>query len=86
MLTIRYAEIAAEQLKAIAAFDKKSAGMVLSKIEQYALNPASFKVKTLKGRFVSFKWIRAGDYRIIFDDNNNVMNVYQVKHRKEAYK
>jgi len=26
MLTIRYAEIAAEQLKAIAPFDKKSAG------------------------------------------------------------
>ena len=39
----------------------------------------------LKGKLGEFKLLRVASYRIIFDDNNRVMFVYEVKHRQEAY-
>lgn len=44
-----------------------------------------FDIKLLKGEFGDFKRLRVGDYRIIFDEENKVINVYNIKHRKEAY-
>jgi len=31
------------------------------------------------------KRLRVGKYCILFDDENEVMSVYEVKHRREAY-
>jgi len=86
MFEIQYSQAAVKQLKSIAKSDRKLAILILNKIEHYALHSESYaNVKILKGNFATFKRIRAGNYRIIFDENNNVMNVYQIKHRKEAY-
>jgi mRNA-degrading endonuclease RelE of RelBE toxin-antitoxin system len=42
-------------------------------------------VKVLRGKLGDIKRLRVGKYRILFDDDNEVMSVYEVKHRREAY-
>lgn len=85
-MKIKYSQKAVKQLKKIRLGDKKSAKMILETIEAYAINPAGhFNIKHLKGDMGDFKRLRAGRYRIIFDDENRVMFVYEVKHRQGAY-
>jgi mRNA interferase RelE/StbE len=85
-MEIKYAERAVKQLKQIAKGDKKTAARILKAIEEYAHNPAgTFDIKLLKGKYAVFKRLRVGNYRIIFDDEGNVMLIYEVKHRQEAY-
>jgi mRNA-degrading endonuclease RelE of RelBE toxin-antitoxin system len=85
-MEIKYSEKAVKQIKQISMGDKKSARMILETIEKYAQDPTKhFDVKVLKGKFGEFKRLRAGKYRIIFDDAGHVMLVYEVKHRQEAY-
>lgn len=87
MIEIQYSEIAVKQLRMISKSDQRSAVLILAKIEQFASDPKSYKdVKILKGKLATFKRIRAGNYRVIFDTDNNVMSVYQIKHRKEIYR
>ncbi len=85
-MEIKYSEKAVRQLKRIAKGDKKSAAMILRAIEKYRNNPqGNFDIKVLKGKYGNFKRLRAGNYRIIFDDDGNMMFIYEVKHRQEAY-
>ena len=42
-----------------------------------------FDIKVLKGKMGDIKRLRLGKYRILFDDENEVMSVYEVK--QEAY-
>ena len=85
-MEIKYSERAVRQLKRIAKGDKKSASSILKGIENYSRNPrGKFDIKILKGKHGHFKRIRVGNYRIIFDDDRNVMFIYEVKHRQEAY-
>ncbi|MEE8383151.1 MAG: type II toxin-antitoxin system mRNA interferase toxin, RelE/StbE family [Thermodesulfobacteriota bacterium] len=85
-MEIKYTERAVRQLKKLAKGDKKSASMILKAIEAYSKKPSSkFDIKILKGKYGNFKRIRVGNYRIIFDDDGNVMFIYELKHRQEAY-
>lgn len=85
-MQIKYSETAAKQLKKIKKGNKKSATLIIEAIEKYADNPKqSQNVKVLKGNMGAFKRLRSGNYRIIFDDENNIMFIYHIKHRKEAY-
>ena len=85
-MEIEYSEKAVKQLKKIHKGDRKSAAMILNTIEAYAVNPSgNFDVKVLKGKFGDFKRLRAGNYRVIFEDDKNVILVYEIKHRQEAY-
>ena len=85
-MEIKYAEKAVKQLQQIAKGDKKTAARILKAIEEYAHNPTGpFDIKLLKGKYAVFKRLRVGNYRIIFDDEGNVMLIYEVKHRQEAY-
>jgi len=85
-MEIFYSEKAAKSLKKISKGDKKSAKMIMDEIEKYANNPNdNFDLKYLKGKLGSFKRLRVGNYRIIFDDENNVMHIYEIKHRQEIY-
>jgi mRNA interferase RelE/StbE len=86
MMKIRYSQKAVKQLKTIAKGDKKSAAMMLAAVEAYSGDPQGrFDVKALKGKLGDIKRLRVGKYRILFDDNNDIMSVYEVKHRREAY-
>ena len=85
-MDIKYSEIAVKQLKKIARGDKKSAALIVKAIEAYGENPREkFDVKVLRGELGDFKRLRAGNYRIIFDDEGNIMLIYEIKHRQEAY-
>lgn len=86
MKEIQYSQIAVKQLRKIAKGDKKSAKMIVDTIESYAENEkGSFDIKTLKGEFGNFKRLRAGNYRILFDEDDCILSIYQIKHRQEAY-
>jgi mRNA-degrading endonuclease RelE of RelBE toxin-antitoxin system len=61
-------------------FSKRT--VIIEALEAYARNPGgSFDVKVLKGKYGEFKRLRVGKYRIIFDDDGNIMFIYEVKHR-----
>lgn len=85
-MDVRYSQKAVKQLKAIARGDKKSAAMILASVEAFCTDPQGpFDVKVLKGKLGDIKRLRVGKYRILFDDNNDIMSVFEVKHRREAY-
>ena len=85
-MEILYSSKAAKQLNNIAKGDKKSAQMIIQGIEYYSKNPSKrHDVKLLKGRFGLFKRLRIGSYRVIFDDKNRIMRIYEIKQRQVAY-
>ena len=85
-MEILYSSKAAKQLKNIAKGNKKSAQMIIQGIENYSKNPSKrYDVKLLKGRYGIFKRLRVGNYRIIFDDTNRIMHIYEIKQRQGAY-
>ena len=64
----------------------KSAQMIVNGIEDYAGNIGKrHDVKILKGRYGAFKRLRIGNYRIIFDDIDRVMLIYEIKQRQGIY-
>ncbi len=66
--------------------DKKTAGRILAALEAVAGNPkGAHDIKVLKGKLAVFKRLRVGNYRVLFDEDGNVLTVYEVKHRQEAY-
>jgi len=86
-MNILYSQKAEKQLKKIHKSDRESAVRIIKTIESYAVNSAGvFDVKLLKGKMASFKRLRVGNYRIIFDEDGNVIHIYQIKYRQEDYK
>ena len=86
IMEIRYSEKADKQIKKIFKGDRKSAKMIVKTIESYAENPSgNFDIKILKGKFEDLKRLRVGNYRVIFDEYSDIMSIYEIKHRKEAY-
>jgi len=66
---------------------KRKIGRAIDGLE-YALEktPHNAKdVKKLKTPFPGYR-IRQGDYRILFTVKNQVITIYSIKHRKDAYK
>jgi mRNA interferase RelE/StbE len=86
MLEIKYSENAVKQLKKILASKLKDAEKIISGIEKYAISPMEkHDIKYLKGKFEEYMRLRIGIYRVIFDNENNVMFIYDIKHRKDVY-
>ena len=86
-MEILYSQKAEKQLKKIFKSNRESALRIIKTIESYAENPSgSFNVKILKGKMASFKRLRVGDYRIMFDEEDHILHIYQVTHRQESYK
>ena len=72
-------------MRRLAAQDRER---IISKVEQYAREPASLanQVKTLLGSV--YRRMRIGDYRVIFGieyDQIPAMVVLRIRHRREAY-
>ena len=68
------------------ALPKQTQQLIRSKLEQYAADPNSLanNVKRLQGE--AFMRMRVGDYRVIFNDDGEVIAVMRVGHRKEVYR
>ena len=72
---IQYDPKALKQLKKL---DKSIATLILDGIEEFALNPILTKIKKLKTPF-------NGDYRVIFYQEDDLMLISKIAHRKDVY-
>ena len=74
-----------EALKALASVPKEFQDPLRTRINRLAQEPRPTGVKKLHGGGYR---VRQGPYRILYeiDDNNFLVNITAVKHRKEAYR
>ena len=75
----------APALRTLARMPGNEADRIRQKVHQYADDPASLKanVKKLQGR-EGFR-LRVGNWRVIFDDNGDVLDVLDVDSRGSIY-
>lgn len=68
-------------------FPDKNVFSILKRIESLAINPRPFGIQKLSNTEEQYR-IRIGRYRVLFeiDDSKQQINVYRIKHRKEAYR
>lgn len=73
--------------KSFAKLTKTEQLRIITAIESLAFNPRPNGVKKLKSILNLYR-IRIGDYRVIYEINDNVLviNVVKIGHRKEVYK
>jgi len=83
MFTITWTETAFKQLNKLHRIIAKS---IYKKIDELKENPRGSQVKKLVGR--PYYRLRVGDYRIIFDiqEQNLVILIIEIGHRKKVYK
>ncbi|OGH66650.1 MAG: hypothetical protein A3B90_01115 [Candidatus Magasanikbacteria bacterium RIFCSPHIGHO2_02_FULL_41_13] len=86
--TLRYTSHA---LKDLEQLDKKMTKRILDKLDWFVaqVQPLSF-AKKLKNSDLGTYRFRVGDYRILFDIEENtskvsILMILRIKHRKEAY-
>ena len=72
-------------LKDLSKINRVSVQKILAKIEKLESFPQVSNFKKLTNFKPPFR-LRVGDYRILFDVEENVITVYRVRHRKESYK
>jgi len=74
-----------DALNALSRMPAKTAKLIRAKIEQYAAAPASLaaNVRKLQGR-TGYR-LRVGDYRVIFDDKGNVLEILEIGPRGSIY-
>lgn len=84
MKTVSYSRSAQKALQRI---PRNVAQLIVAKINQYAGDPSSLanNVKKLKGDFEGLIRLRVGDWRIIMDDQGNVLAILEIKPRGGAY-
>ncbi len=86
MMEIKYSENSVKELKKILVANPRDAQRIILGIEKYTGSPLErHDVKPLKGKYGEFKRLRISSYRVIFDNENNILFVYNIKHRKDAY-
>jgi mRNA interferase RelE/StbE len=81
-MDIRYDPKAIKQLSKL---DKPIASKLLDGIEEYASNPKSKKVVKLKTPFDGAYRLRIGDYRVVFFQEDDLMLISKIAHRKQVY-
>ena len=79
---IEYDPKAVKQLKKL---DKSIATDILDCIEQFATTPVLTKIKKLKTPFDGAYRLRCGDYRIVFFQEDKLMLISKIAHRKQVY-
>lgn len=73
-------------LKDVASLPKDYSRLVGQHIDHLAEDPRPAGAKKLRGR--SDYSLRVGVYRVLYDidDNTQIVTVYRVKHRRDAYR
>lgn len=81
-MKVVFTSTASKQLSGIV---RKTAQLILSKINQYAADPASLanQVRKLKGSM--YLRLRVGNYRVIFTEDGVVLTVLKIGHRRDIY-
>jgi len=73
-----------EAIKNLKKLDKNSATKIFQKIEKLKDFPKITNIKKLKNHIPPYR-LRVGDYRVLFDIEDDILTVYKIKHRKNAY-
>jgi mRNA interferase RelE/StbE len=75
-----------DAIKSLTRMPANTAKLIRSKIEQYAANPASLanNVKALKGAPGIYR-LRVGDWRIVFNEDGQVLSVIKIAARGSVY-
>ena len=79
---IEYDPKAVKQLQKL---NKHEASKILDGIEAYALDPIKTKIKKLKTPFDGAYRLRIGDYRVVFYEEEWLMLISKIAHRKQVY-
>jgi len=77
-------EIDSKALKDLTKIHKQEVKKILSKIELLENHPNISNIKKLTNFEPPYR-LRVGDYRILFDIEDDVITVYRVKHRSKSY-
>ncbi len=72
-------------IKQLQKLPKDVANKILDGIEEFSINPVLTKIKKLKTPFDGAYRLRLGDYRVIFYQENNLMLISKIAHRKQIY-
>jgi len=80
-MRVEVQESAKKDLKKI---DKKQALKILQHIKQLEKYPHLTNIKKLKNHYPPMRY-RIGNYRVLFEMEDNTIIVVNIKHRKEAY-
>lgn len=72
-------------LRQLQKLDKSVALLILDGIEAFADNPVLTKIKKLKAPFDGAYRLRIGDYRVVFYQENELMLISKIAHRKDVY-
>jgi mRNA interferase RelE/StbE len=72
-------------LKDLKKLNKQNIKKIIDKIETLKKFPDTSNTKKLTNFYPPFR-LRVGDYRVLFDIEEDIIKVYRIKHRKESYK
>ena len=72
-------------IKQLQKLDKSIAKQLLDGIKEFAITPVLTKIKKLKTPFDGAYRLRIGDYRVVFYQENDLMLISRIAHRKEVY-
>ena len=78
-------EIDGKAIKDLSGLHKGEVTKILSKIEELEKYPHIPNLKKLTNFEPPYR-LRVGNYRVLFDIDDNTITVYRVRHRKESYK
>lgn len=82
-MQIHYSKQAENFLKKV---QRKQRETIITKIHQYADDPQSLKNMVKKLQNSPFCRLRVGDYRVVFDEDGNVMLIERIETRGNVYK
>ena len=72
-------------IKQLEKLNKQIASVLLNDIEKYFKNPIISKIKKLKTPFDGAFRLRLGNYRVIFYEEDKLILVSKIAHRKDIY-
>ena len=78
-------EYDSKAVKQIQKLDKSVASKILDGIEEFASDPESKKIVKLKTPFDGAFRLRVGDYRVVFYQEDDLMIISKIAHRKQVY-
>ena len=82
MKKIRFSPNAQTDVRAI---DQQTAMGILTGLHRYA-ETGQGDVKALQGDLDGLLRLRIGEYRVLFDETADAINVHRVRNRREAYR
>jgi len=73
-------------IKELQKLNKTISSDILDGIEEYFSNPIQTKIKKLKTPFDGAYRLRLGEYRVVFYEENDLILISKIAHRKQVYK